>query len=155
MSTQPSHRSVAAIRPTNTPTPTPASPHTPVRTLTSTFASPSTLRAEEDTIVIELGARFLRVGLAGDALPKAKLEFGPERRRRAGDFRQETTRRPATEGRLGEDWELWAMDLRGRGLGVVGDRIESALREAFTKLVEILASPGDEERGTDTPTGTC
>jgi hypothetical protein len=33
----------------------------------------------------------------------------------------------------GKDHELWQYDVRGVDLGLVGDKIERALREAFTK----------------------
>ena len=47
-----------------------SSPHTPLRPLSSSaFGSPSSLRADEDVIVLELGARNLRIGFAGDAIP--------------------------------------------------------------------------------------
>ena len=33
----------------------------------------------------------------------------------------------------GDDYELWRMDVRGMNMGLVGDRIERAVREAITK----------------------
>src|SRR5438105_535982 len=88
------HRSVTNIRSGGTHSPgggsgqgVPSSPHTPIRPISSTFGSPSSLRAEEDVLVAELGARRLRVGFAGDALPKAVIDFGPDHQRRGGDFR--------------------------------------------------------------------
>src|SRR4051794_21712048 len=85
----PAHRSVASIR--SQPSAnlgTPASPHTPLRTISSTFGSPSALRAEEDCVVIEIGSRYLRAGFAGDATPRALITFGPEEQRRPGDYRR-------------------------------------------------------------------
>lgn len=138
----PSHRSITNIRPQPSQNPTsPSSPHTPLRTISSTYGSPSALRAEEDCVVIELGSRYLRAGFAGDAVPKAVIDFGPEEQRRPGDFRRfgagyakEWRERIKGKG-WGEAHELWQMDLRGIDLGLVGDKIERALREAFTKLV--------------------
>src|ERR1700709_1405071 len=104
----PAHRSVANIRPqpsTNVGSPT--SPHTPLRTISSAYGSPSALRAEEDCVVIELGSRYLRAGFAGDATPRAFLSFGPEEQRRPGDYRR---------------WELdydkhWRKRIQGKGWG--------------------------------------
>jgi hypothetical protein len=136
----PAHRSVANIRPQPSANPgTPASPHTPLRTISSAYGSPSALRAEEDCVVIELGSRYLRAGFAGDATPRAFLNFGPEEQRRPGDYRRweldydkHWRKRIQGEG-WGNAYELWKPDLRGVDLGLVGDKIERAIREAFTK----------------------
>lgn len=148
----PAHRSVSSIRPSGNVSnlssnpAVPGSPHTPTRVLSSTYGSPSALRAEEDCVVIEFGSRFLRVGLAGDALPKAIIGFGPEGQRRAGDFRKwhagydaEWRQRAFGKG-WGELQELWKLDLRSVDLGLVGDKIERAVREAFTKYDVIFIS---------------
>lgn len=140
----PAHRNVANIRspPTSTANAGGAgSPHTPLRTISSAFGSPSALRAEEDCVVIELGARHFRAGFAGDAVPKAVLDYGPEEQRRAGDYRKwdvgyEKEWRKRIRGKeWGEAYELWRPDLRGLDLGLVGDKIDRAVREAFTKSV--------------------
>lgn len=92
-------------------------------------------------MVIELGARYFRAGFAGDAVPKAVLDYGPEEQRRAGDYRRwdvgyEKEWRKRIQGReWGESYELWRPDLRGLDLGLIGDKIDRALREAFTKSV--------------------
>lgn len=139
----PAHRSVVSIRPTPSANPaSPSSPHTPLRPVsTSAYGSPSTLRAEEDCVILELGSRHLKAGFAGDALPKAVLGFGPEEQRRAGDYRRwdvnyDAGWRKRIQGKeWGEAHELWKADLRGLDLGLVGDKIERAVREAYTKLV--------------------
>ena len=85
----PAHRSVSNIRPQpSINLGTSNSPQTPLRAITSAYGSPSALRAEEDCVVIELGSRYLRAGFAGDALPKAILDFGAEEQRRPGDYRR-------------------------------------------------------------------
>lgn len=139
------HRTLANIRtggPSSTDggDPGPATtPHTPLRSMPSTFASPSSLRAEEDVIVIEIGARKLSVGFAGDATPKAVIPFSSESQRRAGDLRiWSPGYRDMWERRDWQsDYELWQSDRSARNtdLGLVGDKIEKALREAFTKSV--------------------
>jgi hypothetical protein len=137
----PAHRSVASIRPAPSTTGAPNSPHTPLRTISSTFGSPSALRAEEDCVIFELGSRYLRAGFAGDAVPKAVVDFGPEEQRRTGDYRRweigyDNSRKVGTKGiSWGEKYELWRPDLRGLDLGLVGDKIDRAVREAFTKSV--------------------
>src|SRR5579859_1058255 len=140
----PSHRRISDIRPTITGAP--ASPHTPLRTIPSAFGSPSALRAEEDCVILELGARYLRAGFAGDAVPKAVIDFGPEEQRRAGDYRRwevdynKSGRSRVQEKGWGEAYELWRPDLRGLDLGLVRDKIDRAVREAFTKSVGGLIS---------------
>ncbi|KAK1472575.1 seryl-tRNA synthetase [Colletotrichum abscissum] len=112
------HRSIANIR-TETGSGIsggPASPHTPSRNISSTFGSPSSLRAEEDIIVIELGSRFIKLGFAGEPAPKAVLSLGPEQLRRVGDFRtwdpdhKDDWRRRPTGKTWGDDHELWQYD---------------------------------------------
>lgn len=138
----PHHRSISNIRQQQTANPaSPSSPHTPLRTISSTFGSPSALRAEEDCIVIELGSRYLRAGFAGHALPKAVIDFGPEQQRRPGDYRKweagydKDWRKRIQNNGWGDVYELWRPDLRGLDLGLVGEKIERALREAYTKYV--------------------
>jgi len=136
----PAHRSVSNIRPNANPI-SPASPHTPLRTISSTYGSPSALRAEEDCLIIELGSRYLRAGFAGDAIPKAILDFGPEEQRRPGDYRRWRSDhakdwRKTIQGKgYGAGYELWKLDIQEIDLGLVGDKIERAMRDAFTKLV--------------------
>jgi hypothetical protein len=140
----PSHRRISDIRPTTTGAP--ASPHTPLRTISSAFGSPSALRAEEDCVILELGARYLRAGFAGDTVAKAIIDFGPEEHRRAGDYGRwevdynKSGRSRVQEKEWGEAYELWRPDLRGLDLGLVGDKIDRAVREAFTKSVGGLIS---------------
>jgi hypothetical protein len=136
----PAHRSVANIRsPTSANPGAPASPHTPLRNISSTFGSPSALRAEEDVVILELGSRYLRAGFAGDAVPKAVIDFGPEEQRRAGDYRrwemgyEKSLNGKREEKSWGEAHELWRPDLRGLDLGLVGDKIDRAIRDAFSK----------------------
>lgn len=137
----PSHRNVASIRsPPSTNPAAPTSPHTPLRTISSAFGSPSAVRAEEEHVIIELGSRYLRAGIAGDALPKAVLDFGPDSQRRAGDYRKwsvgydKAWRGRIREEEWGESYELWRPDLRGLDLGLVADKLERAVRET-AKLV--------------------
>lgn len=136
----PAHRSVSNIRPSVSQSPgVPGSPHTPIRTISSTYGSPSSLRAEEDCVIIELGSRYIRAGFAGDSVPKAIIEFGPEQQRRAGDHRRWQTghdadwRNRAQGNGYGEAYELWKLDLRAADLDLMGDKIERAVREAYTK----------------------
>lgn len=140
------HRSVSNIRtePGGPSLGAPLSPHTPSRAISSTFGSPSSLRAEEDTIVIELGARFIKLGFAGEPVPKTVLSFGPEQQRRVGDFRawdpdhkNDWRRRPRGHT-WGGDHELWQHDVRSLDLGLVEDKIDRAIREALTKYFTSL-----------------
>ncbi|KAH6983210.1 hypothetical protein BKA56DRAFT_519309 [Ilyonectria sp. MPI-CAGE-AT-0026] len=136
------HRSVASIRsaPTQGP-PGPSTPHTPSRNIASAYGSPSTIRADDDIVVIELGSRHIRAGFAGDSSPKATLQCGPEDQRRVGDFRSwQAPRRHA-----GLDWapehEFWRYDLRDVDLGLCQDNLERVIRDAFTKYLLIDSRP--------------
>ncbi|KAL8883585.1 MAG: hypothetical protein Q9215_008149, partial [Flavoplaca cf. flavocitrina] len=120
----------------------PSSPHTPQRTFSSAFSSPSlSYRAEEEVLVFELGARHLSAGIAGESNPRCRLGFDPENGRRVGDYRpfypeyQDRPRKRKRDYNWGEEHELWRMDLRGVDLGLVEDKIERAVREAYTKYL--------------------
>ncbi|KAF7533242.1 hypothetical protein G7Z17_g13543 [Cylindrodendrum hubeiense] len=136
------HRSVASIRsaPLQGP-PGPSTPHTPNRNIASAYGSPSTIRADDDVVVLELGSRHIRAGFAGDSSPKATRQCGPEDQRRVGDFRSwQAPRRHA-----GLDWapehEFWRYDLRDVDLGLCQDNLERVVRDAFTKYLLIDSRP--------------
>lgn len=133
------HRSVANIR---SPGAGSASgPSTPLRGIQSSFGSPSSLRADEDLLLIELGTRKLHIGFTGDPVPRGSVWFGPDQQRRVGDFRvwlpdyKDNWKQRAACGQWGQDHELWKSDVRGLDLGLVSDKIERAVREALTKWV--------------------
>ncbi|MCJ1282658.1 hypothetical protein MMC26_001983 [Xylographa opegraphella] len=120
----------------------PTSPHTPVRGISSTFSSPlASYRAEEEALVFEVGTRNLRAGIAGESAPRCSLAFGPEQSRRVADYRQwlpgyETRARKQLEvDKWGDDHELWRMDLRQVDLGLVEDKLERALRDAYSRYL--------------------
>lgn len=140
------HRSVVSIRGAAAP-PAPG-PHTPPRNAPPSYGSPSSLRAEDDVIVVEVGSRFVRVGFAGDNAPRVRLQMPPEQQRRVGDYRRwasgfedDWTMRAAGAD-WGEDYELWRYDLRSVDLGLVEDKLERLLREAFSKWVLPILGSG-------------
>ncbi|KAI1213690.1 actin-like ATPase domain-containing protein [Annulohypoxylon truncatum] len=144
------HRTVSSIRAGDRSSvqALPSTPHTPPRTIVpSSFGSPSTLRADDELIIIELGSRKLRIGFAGDPAPKRIVSFGPEQQRRAGDFRawdigyQADWRKRASGKPWGADHELWQLDVRGQDLALIGDKLERELRDAFTKYLLIDSRP--------------
>jgi len=121
----------------------PASPHTPARgpVTSSTFSSPSSYRAEEDGLIFEFGSRYLRAGFAGESAPRCTLSFGPQQSRRIGDFRdflpgyQSRPRPKENAQKWGADHELWRMDLREVDLGLVEDKVERAIRDAYNRYL--------------------
>ncbi|PYI21260.1 actin-like ATPase domain-containing protein [Aspergillus violaceofuscus CBS 115571] len=130
----------------------PSSPHTPqhnLRSNNSSFASTTSstsFRGEEDAIIFELGARWLRAGFEGESVPMCVVGCGPEECRRVGDYRGWLkTNNPVTDPAQSrplvnpEDWasayELWKMDLRGVDLGLVEDKIERVFRETYNKYL--------------------
>ncbi|KAK4101830.1 actin-like ATPase domain-containing protein [Parathielavia hyrcaniae] len=142
------HRTVANIRsPPGAGHHHQSGPSTPIRPIPSNFGSPSSLRADEEILIIEIGTRKLQVGFSGDAAPRGCVWFGPHQQRRVGDFRDWQTdyrhdwSSAAAGGLWGSHHELWQYDVRGVDLGLVGDKIERALREAFTKYLLIDSRP--------------
>ncbi|KAL2265159.1 hypothetical protein VTJ83DRAFT_6259 [Remersonia thermophila] len=139
------HRSVASIRAPSVAGQ--SGPTTPLRSISSSFGSPSSLRADDEIIIVEFGTRKLQVGFSGDPAPRGCIWFGPDQLRRAGDFRdwqpgyRHDWRSAAAGGSWGRDYELWRYDVRSVDLGLVGDKVERALRDAFTKYMLIDSRP--------------
>lgn len=144
---------VSAIRPDlrSSISGAPPSPYTPQRGISSTYSSPgpgfSIRRLEDYRATLELGARYLRVGNEGEAAPQCITKFGPEDTRRHGDYRgwqSPSTKRLGTMKDLenwGDKYELWSMDLKKLDLGLLGDKLERAIRHAYTN--HLLNSPID------------
>ncbi|KAF1917672.1 actin-domain-containing protein [Ampelomyces quisqualis] len=128
---------------------TPESPRTPLGRSTSySFGSPGgSFRTEDEYVVIELGARYVRCGFPGESAPRCTLPFGPDQQRRVGDYRQwdpdyGQKRRKTKKGHdWGQDHELYRMDLRGVDLGLVEDKFERAMREAYNKYFLLDSKP--------------
>ncbi|KAI9690205.1 MAG: hypothetical protein M1822_009166 [Bathelium mastoideum] len=132
----------------------PTTPQSPFlgRSFSSALNSPSaTFRSTDDEpLLIEIGSRYLRAGLAGERAPRCVFDFSPNEQRRVGDYRQWLPRRQQT-GKFdvdrskhfwGHDHELWRMDLGQVDLALVEDKIERAVRVASTKyLMETAQKP--------------
>jgi hypothetical protein len=120
---------------------TPEAPRTPLlRGSSSLYSSPGAgFRSEDDYVVFEVGARFLRGGFPGESAPRCTLPFTPDRQRRAGDYRQwdpayaHRRHRPKRDLEWAADHELYRLDLTALDLGLVEDKLERALRETYTK----------------------
>lgn len=122
---------------------TPASPHTPLlsRSLSSQLTSPgASYRAEEDTLVYQLGSRSFRAGFAGDSAPRCIIPFGPDQLRRLNDFTTTSTTH-RSENDWAKDWELWDLDIRDMNLGLIEDKIERAIRNAHTNYLMLDQRP--------------
>ncbi|KKF94720.1 Actin-related protein 10 [Ceratocystis platani] len=141
------HRSVTSIRGGSGVADRPSPPTTPSRPSAGSFSSPSTLRAEEDLVIVEIGSRFVRVGFAGDNAPKAYLQLRPDQQRRVGDYRMflpgyhDAWRKRPIGKDWGKDYELWQYDLRESDLGLVQDKLDRILRDAFSRLLLIDSRP--------------
>jgi actin-related protein len=128
---------------------TPESPRTPLgRSGSSYFGSPGgSFRNEDDYVVVELGARFVRGGFPGESTPRCTLSFGPDEQRRVGDYRQwgpghGSTRRKRRRGHeWGQESELYRLDLAQLDLGLVEDKFERAMREAYNKYFLLDTKP--------------
>ncbi|KAJ9486459.1 hypothetical protein VN97_g6874 [Penicillium thymicola] len=132
----------------NSQTAQPVSPHTPqARSGNPSFASStspsSSFRSEDDAIIFEIGARWLRAGFEGGSAPVCVVGFGPEDSRRVGDHRG-WIQGSIGAGRLPqlvdmEEWtrayELWRPDSREVDLGLVEDKIERAFRETYNQFL--------------------
>ncbi|USP78972.1 hypothetical protein yc1106_06246 [Curvularia clavata] len=125
------------------------SPRTPIlRSISSTFGSPGgSYRTEDEYIVIEVGSRFVRGGFPAESAPRCTLAFGPENQRRVGDYRQwdpeYAQKRPKRnkDEEWGEQHELYRLDLSKLDLGLVEDKFERAMREAYTKYFLLDTKP--------------
>ena len=117
----------------------PSSPQTPNRFVSSNLSSPgSGFRQTEDAVIIEFGSRYLRAGFEGEPSPQCVLTFGPEDSRRVGDYRgwaPAGQKRDFDIDQWGHGHELWRMDLTSVDLGLVEDKIERAVREAYNKYL--------------------
>lgn len=133
--------------------PSPQTPQQHVRSAGSSFVTSSppggSFRGEEDAVIFELGARWIRAGFEGDSMPMCVVGFGPEEARRVGDYRGWISGGSHAEVSLSQpmkaaDWsrasELWRMDLRDVDLGLVEDKIERTFRDTYNKY--LLADAG-------------
>lgn len=143
-----SNRTSATSGLRNSQTARPVSPHTPQPRsgnpsfTSSTSPSPS-FRSEDDAIIFEIGARWLRAGFEGSSAPVCVVGFGPEDSRRAGDYRgwiQGSTGaarlpQPVDVEEWTRAYELWRPDSREVDLGLVEDKIERAFRETYNQFL--------------------
>lgn len=114
------------------------SPHTPSRYISSVQSSPgsSFFRTEEDPIIIELGPRALSAGFQGESGPQCTIPFTPQNSWRVGDYRTylpDYKRRKDDLQVRSEDYELWRSDVKDLDLGLLEDKLERAVREAYNK----------------------
>lgn len=143
-------RTIPASNLRHTQTARPSSPHTPQQQLRSgnpSFASTtspgSSFRNEDDAIIFEIGARWLRAGFEGNGSPVCVVGFGPEESRRAGDYRgwmqgtagAGTLPQPASPEEWVRDHELWRPNVRELDLGLVEDKIERVFRETYNQYL--------------------
>ena len=131
----------------------PPSPHTPQRGgsgggVSSTFSSPGgSYRVEDEPVLLEFGARHLRAGFAGPSswAPRCTLGFGIEESRRVGDYRRwlpgydPSKRRKRNPEEWTGEHELWQIDAQSSNLGLVEDKVERAIREAYAKYLLLEA----------------
>ncbi|KAK4552047.1 hypothetical protein LTR86_010724 [Recurvomyces mirabilis] len=129
---------------------TPGSPRTPLlgRSISSQFGSPGSFRTEqEDLIILELGARHLSAGFAGEGRPRCILRFGPGMGRRVGDYRglqagYKSDGRRGSKGKgWGEGYELYRTDVRHLDLGLVEDKLERAVRQIHADYLQLDTKP--------------
>ncbi|EXJ86719.1 hypothetical protein A1O3_03672 [Capronia epimyces CBS 606.96] len=128
----------SAIRPSLRDRQQSGSPHTPSRYISSVQSSPgsSFLRPEEDPIIIELDPRGLNAGFQGESGPHCTFSFTPQNSRRIGDYQAYLPgykRRRADLQARSREYELWRSDLSDVDLGLLEDKLERAVREAYNK----------------------
>lgn len=143
---------------------TPETPRTPLQRGTSSlYSSPGgNFRTDDEYVVVEIGSRFLRAGFPGENAPRCTLPFGPERQRRIGDYRQydpgngqkrrqtKIVQGPGEHNDLfqarklqqwGEDYGLYCLDITKVDMELLGDKLERAMREAYTKYFLLDSKP--------------
>ena len=115
------------------------SPHTPSRFIPSNYSSPgSTFRQEEDAVIFELDPRYLRAGFEGESRPQCMIAFHPEQAKRVGDHRAYLPDYKKRRTRLEDvthEHVLWRNDLKDLDLGLVEDKLERAVREAYNRYL--------------------
>ncbi|KAF1829207.1 actin-related protein-like protein RO7 [Decorospora gaudefroyi] len=127
----------------------PRTPRTPLlRSISSTFGSPGgSFRTEDEYLVIELGSRFVRGGFPGESAPRCTLSFGPDEQRRVGDYRPcepeyvHKRRKTKRAQAWAHEYELYRTDLSRVDLGLVEDKFERAMREAYAKYFLLDTKP--------------
>ena len=116
---------------------TPITP--PARYISSNFSTPgSTYGREEDAVILELSPRYIHAGIEGESHAQCRYEFVPSATRRVGDFRQHLPNHvrpaePLSWETWGRGYELWRNNVKGLDLGLVGDKLERAVREIYNK----------------------
>ncbi|KZZ95603.1 Actin-like protein [Ascosphaera apis ARSEF 7405] len=145
-STRPSTRSHHSSHPSTQHIPFTAGSATGTGTGTSSGGTggSSSYRHEEDAVIIELGARYLRAGFEGESSPMCVLRFSPEDGRRVGDYRGWIQPRSGSLKKNKpikdiNEWckgyELWSADMRNFDIGLFEDRLERAIREVYNKYL--------------------
>ncbi|KAJ9610224.1 hypothetical protein H2200_005001 [Cladophialophora chaetospira] len=115
------------------------SPHTPTgRFIPSAQSSPGSysFRAEEDPVIFELDPRGLSAGFQSESGPQCYIPFTPQNSRRVGDHRTFLPgfrRRREHVASKSKDYELWRNDLADVDLGLMEDKLERVVREAYNK----------------------
>ncbi|KAH0832518.1 hypothetical protein AYO21_10668 [Fonsecaea monophora] len=121
------------------------SPHTPTgRFISSAQSSPGSysFRAEEDPIIIEIDPRGLSAGFQGESGPQCFIPFTSQNAGRVGDYRSYLPgfrRRRQDLALKSKEYELWRNDLRDVDLGLLEDKLERAVREAYNKYLLVDA----------------
>lgn len=148
--TEHKHKMSATSNLRHSQTARPSSPHTPQqppRSGNTSFASAtspgSSFRNEDDAIIFEIGARWLRAGFEGNCTPVCIRGFGPEESRRAADYRgwiqgdagTGPLPKPVHADDWARDYELWQPDVRKVDLGLVEDKIERVFRETYNQYL--------------------
>ena len=134
--------------PAAAPAPAGSSPATPItpllgRSYSSALNSPSaSFRSTDDEpLILEIGSRYFRAGLAGERAPRCVFDFSPNEQRRVGDYRQwlpgasRTNSSRRSKNSWGRDHELWRMDLSQVDVSLIEDKIERAFRIASSKYL--------------------
>lgn len=109
----------------------------PARYISSNYSTPgSTYGKEDDAVILELSPRCIKAGIEGESHPQIRYDFKPEKSVRLGDYRQHLPGYTKAEEPLetwGAGYELWKNDLRDFDLGLLGDKLERAVREIYYK----------------------
>ncbi|KAL9093210.1 MAG: hypothetical protein Q9159_000387 [Coniocarpon cinnabarinum] len=143
--------------PTNPTAPSPRTPSYLTRSISSinspSLSTPNAFRVDDEIYVYHLTSTSLRLGLGGEAIPRSYIRFSPELQQRPGNY--EKYLRPSHEylkprrkvpkaehdggvEEWGRDRELYRPDLRGMDIGLLGDTLERAIRQAHVEDVLVL-----------------
>ncbi|KAF2864337.1 actin-like ATPase domain-containing protein [Piedraia hortae CBS 480.64] len=115
------------------------------RSISSQVDPPGGYR-EEEILLYELTARYVSSGFAAERRPRCIIRFGPEPKRRAGDYWVWDSDCKESDAKIGDadwgkDYELYRTNVRETDLALMEAKLERALRQMHTDYLQLDTKP--------------